>query len=352
MPFTVLYLAVFFLLGLGFYTSFKRKKISLVPATFLLLFLNVGLIGYLLITYWFIVEHPHLIWRLLFLLGVMPYLLVTVFGSYVLILTLIINTRTLFKKENKSLAHALPLILALALLFYGIADRLVDGAEFPDYVQIWFYALLMVPAYYLSKFLTFIVANFLLLSVKPKMNIDYIIIHGSGLINGNVTPLLAGRIDVAINHFKLQEQFRQPPMLIMSGGQGADEPRPEAVAMAEYATSKGIDASHLLLESKSTTTLENLLFSKEMMDKKSGASNYNAIYATSDYHVFRTGLYALKSGLSIGGIGSKTTRYYLPNALIREFIAYTVIFKCRQLYMVLFLFGITFIGSVILYSAT
>lgn len=43
---------------------------------------------------------------------------------------------------------------------------------------------------------------------------------------------------------------------------------PESEAMAEYAISHGIDPQKLLTETKSTSTEENLLFSKKLINKK------------------------------------------------------------------------------------
>lgn len=52
----------------------------------------------------------------------------------------------------------------------------------------------------------------------------------------------------------------------MSGGQGSDEKLPEAVAMKEYAVAQGVPEGEILVETNSTTTYENMKFSKEIMD--------------------------------------------------------------------------------------
>jgi uncharacterized SAM-binding protein YcdF (DUF218 family) len=68
-----------------------------------------------------------------------------------------------------------------------------------------------------------------------------------------------------------------------------------------------------------------MMFSKQIMDADSGGKPYRCSYVTSDYHLFRTGIYASKAGLKkTNSIGSKTTPYYLPSALLREYIAYIV----------------------------
>ena len=54
-------------------------------------------------------------------------------------------------------------------------------------------------------------------------------------------------------------------MMITSGGQGSDEPMSEARAMADYLIGAGVPEGAILLEDKSTTTLENLTFSRRIM---------------------------------------------------------------------------------------
>jgi len=260
-----------------------------------------------------------------------------------------INAQILIKREGRSLAHILPLALALFLAIYWGSMRLVDGLVLPSYIHIWIYVIYGLIGLYLFRFIRYITATILLLVSKPKLNQDYIIVHGSGLINGNVPPLLAGRIDKAIAFYHAQKKVRQPPKLILSGGQGSDEPKSEALAMAEYAQNKGIPRKDLLLEEKSTTTFENLTFAKKMMDEESGTNNYTCIFSTSNYHLLRTGIYAKLTGLHIQGIGSKTALYYLPNAFIREYIAHVMMNKKRHILLISIVFLITAVISIILF---
>ena len=88
------------------------------------------------------------------------------------------------------------------------------------------------------------------------MDCDFIIVHGAGLLkSGDVTPLLAGRLDKGIDVFhKSGDRAR----IIVSGGQGADEVVSEAFAMKKYLLEKGIPEHCILMEDRSTTTYENM----------------------------------------------------------------------------------------------
>ena len=73
----------------------------------------------------------------------------------------------------------------------------------------------------------------------------------------------------------------------------------------------------ILLEDKSTDTYENFEFSKKLIK-----NTQNIAFATTDFHVFRSAVYASRMGYrKIEGIGAKSPWYFYYNALIREFIA-------------------------------
>lgn len=138
---------------------------------------------------------------------------------------------------------------------------------------------------------------------------------------------MASRINKAIEFYKKQSKVNNTPKIIFPGEQGPDEKVSEALAMQRYALNSGIPIEDTILEDKSTNTLQNMSFSKSIMDKFMANAKYNCIFVTNNFHVFRASLYARKVGLKAQGIGSKTAFYYLPNAMIREYIAIVVMNK-------------------------
>ncbi|WP_438777083.1 YdcF family protein [Enterococcus sp. DIV0170] len=261
------------------------------------------------------------------------FLIVILFGLYAAIIFLIGNSFIVLRHESRRLPNLLTLILALAIIALIVMQ--IYG---PKILPNWSVILLSIPT--TIAFYFFVVFwNFLSISViyqfnQPKFNQDYIVVLGAGLIGGEkVTPLLAKRIDRAIQFYKKQsEETLSPPQLLMSGGQGPDEKIPEAQAMREYALEQGIPDEDILMEAQSTNTLENMRFSKEIMEREN-PSGYHAIFTSNNYHIFRAGMYAEEVGLKIDGIGSKTARYYLPNAFLREFIAVALMNKRLHLFV-------------------
>ena len=261
------------------------------------------------------------------------FLIVILFGLYAAIIFLIGNSFIVLRHESRRLPNLLTLILALAIIALIVMQ--IYG---PKILPNWSVILLSIPTtiafYFFVVFWNFLSISIIYQFNQPKFNQDYIVVLGAGLIGGEkVTPLLAKRIDRAIQFYKKQsEETLSPPQLLMSGGQGPDEKIPEAQAMREYALEQGIPDEDILMEAQSTNTLENMRFSKEIMEREN-PSGYHAIFTSNNYHILRAGMYAEEVGLKIDGIGSKTARYYLPNAFLREFIAVALMNKRLHLFV-------------------
>ena len=255
------------------------------------------------------------------------FLMTILFGIYAAVIFLIGNSFIVLRHESRKLPNLLTLILGLAIVALIIL-RTIGPRILPD----WSVILLSIPTtiafYFFVVFWNFLSISLIYQLNKPKYNQDFVIVLGAGLIGGKkVTPLLAKRIDRAIQFYREQsEKTLSPPQLLMSGGQGPDEKIPESQAMREYALEQGIPDEDIIMEAQSTNTLENMKFSKEIMEREK-PSGYHAIFTSNNYHIFRAGMYAEDVGLKIDGIGSKTARYYLPNAFLREFIAVALMNK-------------------------
>ncbi|MHC5291512.1 YdcF family protein [Listeria welshimeri] len=265
-------------------------------------------------------------------------LLVSIMGTVLLLLIilipffvigiatmLIVNGRLMLKREGRKLANMLPLfiglgILVLIIMWFG--SILKTGSPILGLAIVFVVALV---GYFSFLFLSFLLSTFLYQFNFPRYNQDFLIVLGSGLIGGDrVPPLLASRLNRAIKfHEKQYLKKGKRATFIVSGGQGANETISEA--MRAYLIEKGIDENFIIMEDKSVNTLQNMKFSKEKMDAI--MPTYNSLFATNNFHLFRAGIYARKAGLKSQGIGAKTALYYMPNALIREFIAITVMYK-------------------------
>ena len=159
---------------------------------------------------------------------------------------------------------------------------------------------------------------------EPKRAMDYLIILGCGLRkDGTPCPLLAGRVDRAVEFDRLHVAAGDAPAtFVPSGGQGPDEIMTEAQSMANYLEDvRGIEPARIACEGRSTTTRENMAFSREVIEEHAGrdASELAVGFSTTNYHVFRGYVSAHQAGMAVEGMGAKTKYYFWPNAFLREF---------------------------------
>lgn len=233
----------------------------------------------------------------------------------VLIVTLFIEGIKVIRHEGLKPANLLTMLFSVLLFFYLAVWPVIGGLEKGRFGTR-LYVLISLSAVYVLALMTvyLLSAALNLFHLKKRRGADYIIVLGAGVIGTRVTPLLAARIDKGI------ELLHDNPdaVLIMSGGQGPGEDIAEGEAMARYAEQKSVGLEKIIIEGKSTSTEENLLFSRELMDR----DRPRVIVVTTAYHVFRALLLAKQQRLECVGFGAKTKWYFTLNALIREFVGY------------------------------
>ena len=241
------------------------------------------------------------------------------FAPIVTVVFLLVNAWIVIRREGFSLSNVLPALFALAIVAWIIGIPIGIGMSDSRVVISLSALLLALGLWFFFSFVALLVYSWFYRRLPRKRRFDYIIIHGAGLQGEEPTPLLRGRIDKAL---KLWSAQGRTAILVPSGGQGSDEVISEAEAMSRYMLRLGVPREALLPEDQSTTTMENLVFAKKLLDARQ-TTPYRCAFVTSDYHVFRTALYASHVGLIGDGVGSRTASYYFPTAFIREFIAIT-----------------------------
>lgn len=106
---------------------------------------------------------------------------------------------------------------------------------------------------------------------------------------------------------------------ILSGGQGRDENLSEAQCMKNMLTDRGVSPSRLFLEEQSTSTEQNIKFSKRIIESNNFPTD--VAVATSEYHQLRSKMICKKYGLNASAVSSKTQPLLLPTFLLREAMA-------------------------------
>ena len=95
--------------------------------------------------------------------------------------------------------------------------------------------------------------------------------------------------------------------ILLTGGVGHGDSVSEAQAGKNFLTGLGVDRNKILIEEKSTTTYENLVYAKEVLDKRKNLKTI--IFVSDPYHLMR--INTMAESLGIEGVPSATpyTRY-------------------------------------------
>lgn len=247
----------------------------------------------------------------------------------VLSLYSIITNLVLIKREGFSYKNLLGIFLGIFALIglfgsqviYLVTSKLYAGNELIIIKKLIDIILNVTLSYFYTLIIATLYCNIKAAKHIPEFNKDYLIILGSMIKkDGTLTPLLKARVDKAIEFAKMQkEKAGKDVIFIPSGGQGNGEIMSEAKAMKNYLLSQGISETNVIIEDKSTNTLENFKYSNNIIIENNKYAHIG--FSTTNYHVFRSGIIANECGIECEGIGSNTKWYFYTNALIREFIA-------------------------------
>ena len=264
----------------------------------------------------------------------------------------IITNAILIKKEGFSYRNLLGIFLGIFALMglfgsqtiYMFTSKLVVGEQLVIAKKFFDAIINVVLSYFYTLIIATLYCNIKAANHIPEFDKDYVIILGCKIKkDGTLTPLLKARVDKAIEFAKMQkEKTGKDIIFVPSGGKGNDEVMPEAEAMQKYLIEQGISKKNILVENKSTNTIENMKFSNSIIidnndikNKKDKAQNTKISFATTNYHVFRSGIIANECGLDYEGMGSPTKWYFYTNALIREFIANLVQERKKHIILIL-----------------
>ena len=147
---------------------------------------------------------------------------------------------------------------------------------------------------------------------------DYLLVLGAKVNPGGPSLTLRSRIEAAYDYLTAHPDS----IAILSGGQGPDEPMTEAKCMYDKLVAMGIDPQRLWLEDQSTTTWENMKFSRTMLEEKTGAAPEKIALVSSEFHLFRAQLFARRFGFDPVGVPASTRLPFLTvNYFLREAVA-------------------------------
>lgn len=229
---------------------------------------------------------------------------------FILGLALSINGLILFFRTNFNLGNFLTLGLGIAFLLYAIYFDFVNE-KFPKWLK-------TVISIGLSAVV--LLASFIFIyGVNDNVNYneDAIIVLGAAVQGDTPSRTLADRLDSAVEYYNKNSDIK----IVVSGGKGPQENITEASAMENYLINKGVPKEKILKEEKATSTYENFLFSKEILDNTIGGE-YKVAFVTNEYHIYRAQSIAKSVELSnITHYHSGTRWHSVVTGTLRECLA-------------------------------
>ncbi len=254
---------------------------------------------------------------------------------------LIANGVTMIRQEGRRPANLLSLAAGLGILV--LVGLLVAAVHFDSRpLRVVAGTTLLLAGYVSFLLVCFLGYAFLYGRLRVRRDVDFIVVLGAGLVDGDrVPPLLVSRLDRAHGLYRAQAARGRPPLLVTSGGKGSDERATEARAMADHLEANGVPPDQILLEDRSRSTDENLEFSRVLMEE--AKPGYRCVVVTNNFHVFRSAVTARRAGVPGQVLGAPTAAYYWPSAVLREFAAILLSYRATNLgvCLLLVLLGVT-----------
>lgn len=177
--------------------------------------------------------------------------------------------KTKWPKTMRWLRHAFTVILCFGILVVGVTEALVIEASFGD----------------------------------PEESCEYIVVLGAMVREDGPSVSLQDRINAAYDYLTANPEV----IAIVSGGQGPDEPVSEAKCMYDALTGMGIPPERLWMEDRATSTWENIRFTLDLVEERTGIRPTKLGILSSEYHMLRSQLFADAAGIESVGIPAKTS---------------------------------------------
>lgn len=165
-------------------------------------------------------------------------------------------------------------------------------------------------------FIILLIINvFMIKSVNdyPQNKNSTVIVLGCRVKEGRPSLMLKRRLDSAYEYLSENPDT----FVIVSGGKGNDEIMSEAECMRDYLCEKGISSDRIIMEDKSSSTYENLEFSKSIIEENNLCSDI--VIVTDGYHQLRAEMIAKSLDYeNISNISAPTSPWLVPTYWVRE----------------------------------
>lgn len=133
---------------------------------------------------------------------------------------------------------------------------------------------------------------------------DVVVVLGAQVHPWGPSVLLADRLERAFDYLVEHEDIP----VVVTGGQGPDEPSTEAQAMRDYLVAKGLDGERIWLEEEAHNTSQNLYYTKALLESRGiDPETAHILVVSNGFHLARVRMLAHRQGLEISTLAAPET---------------------------------------------
>mgnify|MGYP005781527679 FL=1 len=197
------------------------------------------------------------------------------------------------------------------LLFFGKLSRMGGWKEAAVRLLTAFYCLGLAWAIYLTGLMFSVQSN------TPPENTNVIVLGAQVYGEERMGVSLSGRVQAAYEYLAENPEA----LCIVTGGQGGDEPCPEAVTQKNVLVKMGIEEERIFLEDQSHNTRENMMFAKEIAEDQNMGEEVTIV--TQSFHMYRAAQLAKAAGFTPYCLIAETDPLLFPEYYGRELLSLT-----------------------------
>lgn len=242
---------------------------------------------------------------------------------WILTAALLIHSIALSIRSNFNFGTFLVWVIAIMVLIYAIFHVKIDEFTAQGIGRILKYIFLTGVVFMTGMFAFVAISGYTHNAQKDE---KAIIVLGAGLHGERVSDVLRRRLDACYDAWT----ENQEAIVVVTGGQGPQEVIPEAVAMERYLVERGIPKENIIMEDKSTSTEENLIFAKELLALQGISTSEPVSVVTNAFHCYRAGQYSSLAGFEdVRNVPATMNIFSVPSSYLREIFAvlYYWVFK-------------------------
>lgn len=143
-----------------------------------------------------------------------------------------------------------------------------------------------------------------------KQEPDVMLVLGAQVKPWGPSVLLEDRLKTALDYLTAHPELS----VVVSGGQGEDEPTTEALCMYDYLVSGGIAPERIWQEDQSHNTSQNFEFTRQLLEEKGlNLERVHVLVVSNDFHLARARMLAGRHGFDISTLAAPSS--HMPSRI-------------------------------------